>query len=146
MGKRRKARECTLQILFSLEFDDSPFDKILDQYWENKKASKEIENYCRVLVKGVISHEKQINNLIQSVSEHWRISRMAVIDRNVLRIAVFELLYEENLAPAIVINEALEIAKKYSSEESATFVNGILDAISKKSDKKKKLLKEDEHG
>lgn len=146
MGKRRKARENTLQILFQLEFNYPQPEKVLNLFWENRRASKEIKDYSSWLVKGIISHKKEIDNIIQSVSEHWRISRMAVVDRNVLRIAVFELLFEENIASAIIINEAIEIAKKYSSMEAATFVNGILDAIRKEIDTLRTSLKEEENG
>ncbi len=146
MGKRRKARESTLQILFQLEFNDPQPEKVLNLFWESRRASKEIKDYSSWLVKGIISHKKKIDNIIQSVSEHWRISRMAVVDRNVLRIAVFELLFEENIASAIIINEAIEIAKKYSSMEAATFVNGILDAIRKEIDTLRTSLKEEENG
>jgi N utilization substance protein B len=145
MGQRRKAREETLRILFRLEFENTQAEKTLNQYWENKKASEEIKEYSNWLVNGIISNQSKIDNIIQQVSEHWRISRMALVDRNILRMAVFELLYEENIAPAIVINEAIEIAKKYSGDEAATFVNGVLDAIRKSLKDIKKSLKEREH-
>ena len=145
MGQRRKAREETLRILFRLEFESTQVEKTLNQYWENKKASEEIKEYCNWLVNGIISNQPKIDNIIQQVSEHWRISRMAIVDRNILRMAVFELVYEENIAPAIVINEAIEIAKKYSGDEAATFVNGVLDAIRKSLKDIKKSLKEKEH-
>ena len=131
MGKRRKARETTLQILFQLEFNDARPEEVFTSFWKNRKATKEIKEHSRWLVDNITSHRENIDHIIQSVSSNWRISRMAIVDRNILRIAVCELLYEENLAPAIVINEAIEIAKKYSSEEGATFVNGILDAVKK---------------
>lgn len=145
MGRRRKAREDTLRILFRLEFENKQIEKTLDQYWKSKKASEEIKEYSTWLVNGVISDQAKIDNIIQQVSEHWRISRMALIDRNILRMGVFELLYEENIAPAIVINEAIEIAKKYSGEEAATFVNGILDAVRKDLKDIKKSLEEKKH-
>ena len=143
MGKRRKARESTLQILFQLEFDNTQPEKVIDSFWKNRRATKEIKEHCRWLVEGVTSHRENIDRLIQSVSANWRISRMAIVDRNVLRMAVFELLHEESLAPAIVINEAIEIAKKYSSEEGANFVNGILDAVRKEIQKMKNSPKEE---
>jgi N utilization substance protein B len=142
MGKRRKARESALQILFQLEFNDTQVEEIIAQFWKDKKSSKEIREYATWLVKGIITHREEINKLIQSISDHWRLSRMALIDRNILRTAVFELLYEENIAPAVVINEAIEIAKKYSNDEAAAFVNGILDAVRKKLEKGKHSSKE----
>ena len=145
MGRRRKAREETLRILFRLEFENKQIEKTLNQYWESKKTTEEIKEYSTWLVNGIISDQAKIDNIIQKVSEHWRISRMALVDRNILRMAVFELLYEKNIAPAIIINEAIEIAKKYSGDEAATFVNGILDAIRKNLKDIKKSLKEKEH-
>ncbi|MFQ6109061.1 MAG: transcription antitermination factor NusB [Candidatus Aminicenantales bacterium] len=142
MGKRRKARESTLQILFQLEFDNSEPEKAIKQYWKHRVASEQIREYSSWLVKGIISHLEDIDRIIQSVSEHWRLSRMALVDRNILRMAVFELLFEESIAPAIIINEAIEIAKKYSNEEAAVFVNGVLDAVRKKLESEKKSEKE----
>lgn len=133
MGKRRKAREAALQVLFQTEFNDSSVEDILNLFWKNKKADKEIREFSCALVENVLAHKEEIDSAIQSVSEHWRISRMAVIDRCILRMAVSELVFDEDIASAIVINEAIEIAKKYSSKESATFINGILDAVKKKS-------------
>ncbi|MFB0565854.1 MAG: transcription antitermination factor NusB [Candidatus Aminicenantaceae bacterium] len=142
MGRRRKARESALQILFQLEFDDTQVEKTVAQYWRGKRPSEKIKDYSTWLVKGIITHQKKIDSIIQSISDHWRISRMALVDRNILRIAVFELLYEENISPAIIINEAIEIAKKYSSDEAASFVNGVLDAVRKKIRMKEGSLKD----
>ncbi len=146
MGKRRKSREYTLQVLFQIEFNNSKPEKIQEQYWKNKKVPEEIKKYSVWLLNGVISYREKIDDIIQSVSENWRVSRMAVVDRNILRIAVLELFFGENLAPAIVINEAIEIAKKFNSEKSAAFINGILDALRKESDKIKVSLKEEKNG
>lgn len=145
MGRRRKAREGALQILFQLEFDRSPLEAILLQFWEDKKASSETKDFCSQLVQGVYAQRKEIDAEIQSVSENWRISRMALVDRNILRLAAFELLYQKRLAPAIVINEALEISKKYSSDQASNFINGILDALNKKQTRANGLLKDKNH-
>ncbi len=146
MGRRRKAREETLRILYRLEFDNRQPEETLSQYWENKKTNQAAREYSSWLVNGIISHHKKIDTIIQNASEHWRLSRMALIDRNILRMAVFELLYEENIEPAVVINEAIEIAKAYSGDEAATFVNGVLDAIRKNLGNQKKSLKEENDG
>lgn len=132
MGRRRKARESALQILYQLEFDRAEVDEKITQFWKKKRATEDIREYCRWLIEGVLSRLEEIDAAIQSTSEHWRISRMTLIDRNILRLAAFELLAAEALAPAIIINEAIEIAKKYSGPEAAIFVNGILDALRKK--------------
>lgn len=145
MGTRRKARESTLQILFQLEFNDSDAEKAFRLYWKDKKATKEVKDYCKWLIKGVISHRESIDRSIQSISERWRLSRMPVVDRNILRMAVFELLYEEDVAPAIVINEAIEIAKKFSSEQAAAFINGVLDTLRKNANGIKESLRDKEN-
>jgi len=130
------ARESALQILFELEFIDAALEAVINRYWKEKKASAAIKDYANWLVGGIVARKVEIDELIQGHSKHWRISRMAFVDRNILRIAVFELLEEQFMAPAIVINEALEIAKRYSGDESTVFINGVLDAVRKKVDKK----------
>jgi N utilization substance protein B len=129
MGQRRKARECALQILFQFEFNAGDPKALVKVYWEHQKASPEVRQYGTWIVEEIIAHGEDIDRAIQAASKNWRLSRMAVIDRNILRIAVCELLYEKTLAPAIIMNEAIEIAKRYSGEESAVFVNGVLDAV-----------------
>ncbi len=145
MGKRRKARESTLQILFQLEFNDSDAEKAFRQYWKDKKATKDVKDYCRWLIKGITSNQESIDKSIQSVSKRWRLSRMPVVDRNILRMAVFELLYEEDVAPAIVINEAIEISKKFSGEQASMFINGVLDTLRKNADEKQESLRDKEN-
>ncbi len=143
MGRRRRSREYALQILFELEFNpDAPAD-VVRQYWERQKAEPDVRAYTGWIIDRILSGRDEIDRSIQAASKNWRISRMAVVDRNVLRIAVCELLFEPSLVPAIVINEAIEIAKKFSGHEAATFVNGILDAIRK--DMKKRVPAESEN-
>jgi N utilization substance protein B len=132
MGQRRSARESALQVLFELEFHDDGPDAVLGRHWEDKKAVPAVREYAAWLVKGVTARRPEIDDLIQGTSSHWRVARMTPIDRNILRIAAFELLEEKFLAPAIIINEAIEIAKRFSGDESAVFVNGVLDALRKK--------------
>jgi N utilization substance protein B len=132
MGKRRNARESALQILYQLEFDSTEVDRTIDLFWRKKRAPEETKEYSRWLVKSVRFRQDEVDDAIQSVAEHWRIGRMGLIDRNILRLAAIELLEAPQVAPAVVINEAIEIAKKFSGPESATFVNGILDALRKK--------------
>jgi len=141
MGKKRQARESALQILFQLEFNDTQVDSIVSRYWEDRKTSQEVMENTSLLVKGVVSHLEEIDSIIQGSSENWRMSRMVLIDRNILRIAAYELFFGEDLAPAIIMNEAIEIAKKYSGDQSATFINGILDALNKKSNEINTALK-----
>lgn len=129
MGKRRKARESALQILFQLEFNAADPEDLIRGFWEHQKAADDVKEYAVWLVRGIRESQEEVDAAIRAASEHWRIARMAVVDRNILRIAVFEMLRAKTLVPAIVINEAIEIAKRYSGEEASVFINGILDAV-----------------
>jgi N utilization substance protein B len=129
MGKRRKSRECALQILFMMEFNTADPRTLARQYWGYQKTTADVREYGSWLVDRILERREEIDKTIQSASKNWRLTRMGVVDRNILRIAVCELLYEPALVPAIVINEAIEIAKRYGGQESATFVNGLLDAV-----------------
>jgi N utilization substance protein B len=131
MGKRRKARECALQMLFMMEFNAADPRALIRQYWEYQKTTADVREYGSWLVDRIQERREEIDQSIQAASKNWRLTRMGVVDRNILRIAVCELLYEPALVPAIVINEAIEIAKRYGGQESATFVNGLLDAVRK---------------
>lgn len=129
MGPRRKARECALQILFQLEFNAGDPKDLIRVYWQFQKATPQVRAFGTWIVETYLAHRPEIDAAIQAASKNWRLARMAVVDRNILRIAVSELLYEPTLVPAIVMDEAIEIAKRYSGEESAVFVNGVLDAV-----------------
>ncbi|MHB8095858.1 MAG: transcription antitermination factor NusB [Candidatus Aminicenantales bacterium] len=132
MGKRRKARECALQVLFQLEFNAADTAEVVRRYWEYQKTDADVKEYGTWLVEGIRAERDEVDRTIQDASVNWRIARMAVVDRNIIRIAVYEMLRGQTLVPAIIINEAIEIAKKYSGEEAAVFINGVLDAIRKK--------------
>lgn len=146
MGQRRKAREYALQILFQFEFDDAPDEEKIDLFWESRRVSQDVKNYSQRLVSGVLTHKAEIDEIIQSVSAHWRLSRMPVVDRNILRTAVFEMAFEKENVPAVVINEAIEVAKKYGSETTGSFINGVLDAILKKIGYSGEKAEEKKHG
>ena len=133
---RRESREAALQILFQLEFSESSEVPDLNQFWKNKKNQDSA--YAQQLVHGVMAHKEEIDGLIQSHSQNWRVSRMLLIDRNIMRLAVYELFFEQDMAVAVVINEAVELAKKFGSSESARFINGVLDALSKNPKARKK--------
>jgi N utilization substance protein B len=137
MGKRRVARERALQVLFELEFNDSGPEAVLARHFRENPSTAEIEEFASRLVRGVDSRRDEIDELVQGMSKHWRIPRMGFVDRNVLRIAVFELLDDRFLAPPVVINEAIEIVKRFSGDESAVFVNGVLDAVRKTLEERK---------
>ncbi len=130
MGARRRARECALQMLFSYDVARPSIEELLETYWEEMaEASEEVRVFANELAVGTISHLNEIDERIRLRTEHWRIPRMAIVDRNLLRMAVFEFIYQPNTPKTVAINEALEIARRFSTNEATQFINGILDAI-----------------
>jgi len=115
-----------------LEFAEGEPEVVISDYWKNQKQPNEVKEYAEWLVRGIYEHLAEVDQKIQEASRNWRLERMANVDRNVLRLAVFEMLFEKNLVPPIIINEAIEIAKKYSGKEAGVFVNGILDGVYKR--------------
>jgi len=132
VGTRRAARESALRILYEIEFNDAGAEVALARESAGEAPGRKSLEYAGWLVRGVSGRRGEIDGLIESTSAHWRIPRMAPIDRNILRMAVFEMLEEPFLAPAIIINEAIEIARRFSGDAAAQFVNGVLDAVRKK--------------
>lgn len=133
MGVRRKSRELALQILFQSEFEkDLNCEQSLALYRESFDSSPELWDYAKNLVKGVFENRERVDSAIQAHSSHWKVDRMSIVDRNILRLAVFEILFFPTEVPRnVAINEAIEVAKKFGSTESSGFVNGILDNISR---------------
>jgi transcription antitermination protein NusB len=131
MGARRKARICALQMLFQYDISRPRVDELASIYWAafGEDLGDVAQDFSNKLALGTISHLDQIDDLIKRRAEHWRISRMAVVDRNILRLAIYEFLYESDTPKTVVINEALEIARRFSTFEATQFINGILDAI-----------------
>ncbi len=134
LGLRRQAREVALQALFQLEYSpDDTFDRTIDTFQGNFRAPQDVWQYASSLLSGIHSHHNEIDSLIESQSAHWRLNRMAMVDRNLLRIAVFEIHFSRGeVPPKVAINEAIEISKKYGNTDSASFVNGLLDQIAKR--------------
>lgn len=129
MGQRRRARECALQMLFQIDLTNAQPAEVFSEFWEDQSPAPELRAFAERLVEGVRREREQLDRLIADASEHWRLERMAVVDRNVLRIAVYELLFDPDTPAAVVLDEAIEVARKYGSEESAAFINGVLDAV-----------------
>jgi len=131
MGSRRKARECALQMLFAADVAGTRGDQLARMFW-SELADGELEpdaqEFATKLAMGAIAHLDEVDEKIKSRAEHWRISRMALVDRNLLRLAVYEFLHEPT-PRTVIINEALEIARRFSTWEATQFINGILDAI-----------------
>ena len=136
---RRKAREYALQILYALDLNPAPAADFLKVFWEMNETKEEISEYTSRLVKGTLAQQEKIDGLISAHSSHWKIDRMPATDRNILRIGTYELLEEQTVPPKAVINEAIEIAKKFGTTDSATFINGVLDSIHQE------LLKASQH-
>jgi N utilization substance protein B len=131
MGSRRKARECALQMLFAADVAEMPADEVVRSYWaELGETDLDVtaREFATRLAARTLSNLELLDERIRSRAEHWRISRMAVVDRNILRLAVYEFLYEPT-PRTVAINEALEIARRFSTYEATQFINGILDAI-----------------
>ena len=128
--KRTQAREYALQILYQLEMNPQPAEELLALFWrEHSHANDEIREYTERLVRGTIEHLREIDEVLGRYTENWQIDRMAAIDRNIMRFATYELLFLADIPPKVTINEAVNIAKKFSQEESGKFVNGVLDKI-----------------
>ena len=130
MRKRTQARECALQLLYKQELNPETIETLLNSFWENYPASPDVQEYAERLIRGTLQNLAEIDAILTKYAEHWEIHRMASVDRNILRFATYELLYLEDIPPKVAINEAVDIAKKFSQEESGKFVNGILDKIS----------------
>lgn len=130
-GTRRKARESALQMMFSADVINADSETLTADYWRelgDEDADQKTQQFANNLVSGALANIETIDDRIRTRAEHWRIERMAIVDRNVLRLAVYEFLFEDT-PHTVVINEALEIARRFSTFEATQFINGILDAI-----------------
>jgi len=130
VGSRTKARECALQALYQLDLSGGdPREAVRGVLAHFEEADEATERFADELVRGVQSERPQIDALIQTSSTHWKLERMARVDRNILRLAVYEILRRAEVPVRVTLNEAIELGKKYGSEESSAFVNGVLDRI-----------------
>ena len=130
MGKRRRSRELAIQVLFHLEFSkkDDPV-AAFDLICNNFGISKDIEVFSKELFLGVCVYIKELDELISKALQNWRLERIGRVDHSILRIAVYELLYRSDIPPKVSINEAVDLGKKFGTEESGAFINGVLDTI-----------------
>ena len=133
MGKRRTARELALKFLYQTEFNSNSPDSELNSFCDRANVSEEVQNFTQTLIKNILFHKKEVDELLQKISANWAPDRMAVIDKNILRLGICELLFDSTTPPKVAINEAVEIAKKFGTEESPDFINGILDKVYKDS-------------
>jgi N utilization substance protein B len=130
MGRRRRARELALQLLYQLDLGgERDAETTIDEFWGQQTVPEDVRVFADNLVRGTKAHQPKIDELLGRFAEHWELDRMAVVDRNVLRVGVFELLWGHEVPPKVAINEALEIARKFSTEDSIRFINGLLDRV-----------------
>ncbi len=141
MGTRRQARELAMQALFYMDMQDNASLPMLESFCDNFCPPKKARPFFLVLVNGVLETISEIDALIERFSKNWKINRMSSVDRNVMRIAVYELLYCEDIPPKVSINEAVDVGKKFGTEESGAFINGIMDSIRDALDKEGILKK-----
>ncbi|MDP3937824.1 MAG: transcription antitermination factor NusB [Deltaproteobacteria bacterium] len=131
MGKRRSGRELALQMLYGIDVSSEPpdeaLDEALDRHGRSFKAPPDVAGFARSLVVGVTENREALDAVISEASEHWRLDRMSLVDRNILRMAIFEMTHMPEMSPSMAMNEAIEIAKSYGTEASPAFINGILD-------------------
>lgn len=143
MGNRRKSRELAMQALFYMDMNRNDSNELLERFCLNFTSSKKARPFFLKLVKGVIHAKLDIDSIIETFSDNWKINRMACVDRNIIRIAVYELLYCQDIPSKVSINEAIDVGKKFGTEESGAFINGILDSIRIALEKKEIKVKVD---
>ena len=129
MRKRTQAREYALQILYQVDITHDPVDSVLGRFWQDIEHDPEVHDFATQLVRNTWGNLGRVDPVIAKYSEHWDIKRMAAIDRCILRLASYEILYRKDIPPKVTINEALELAHKYSTPDSGRFINGILDKL-----------------
>jgi len=127
MSTRHEARQWAIQLLFQRDFNRDELADALAEFWRERKASARARVFTELLVQGVEQRREELDGLLQRYAENWNVRRMGAVDRNVLRAALYEMLYCPDIPPVVTINEAVEIAKEFSGVESGKFVNGILD-------------------
>ncbi len=129
MGSRRRARELAIKVLFHLEFTPGTPEDVFQLICENFGATKSIRSFSKELVLGVCAKREELDQLISGASEHWRLERMSRVDKTILRLGAFEILVMKDIPPKVSIDEAVELGKTYGTEDSGSFINGVLDNI-----------------
>ena len=143
MGNRRKSRELAMQVLFYMDMSQGDPKELLERFCNNFTPSKQVLPFFLKLVKGVMQAGPEIDAIIERFSANWKLSRMSCVDRNVMRIAVYELLCCHDIPSKVSINEAIDVGKKFGTDESGAFINGILDSIRIALEKKEINIKVD---
>ncbi len=132
---RRETREWIVQFLFQLDFNPEPIDIALQDFWEEKTPNEREKTYAEEIIKGVVQRKDELDKKLSEYATRWNSERMGSVDRTVMRVALFEMLYREDVPPVVSINEAVHFAKDFSSFQSGRFVNGVLDRIRKELDR-----------
>ena len=131
MSSRRQSRIFAMQILYQIQLTAAPVPIVMERFWQSQNTSAELRPFTLELVEGTTAHLEAIDTLLQDTSKNWKLHRMPVVDLSILRCATYEILYLDDIDPATSINEAIEIAKSYSTPDSSKFINGVLDNIRK---------------
>jgi transcription antitermination protein NusB len=129
MGARHSGREAALQMLFQMEASGASVDRVVELFWRNFEADPEGRSYADEVVRGIADALDKVDKRITQASAHWRLERMARVDRNVLRLGAWELENKLDVPRAVILDEAVELAKSYGTEDSSSFVNGVLDKV-----------------
>jgi len=129
MTIRRRARELAVQFLYSFQVNPGELEERLADFWKRRKVDRKVKEFADSLVRGTLAQKERIDGMISNQVINWDISRIALVDRNILRLAVYELAFRDDIPPIVSINEAVDIAKKFGTPESGKFVNGILDNL-----------------
>ena len=129
MGKRTKARECAFQMLYQWDITRAPIDEVSRSYWQVRTTTDETRARAETLARGAQREVETLDAAIAAAATNWRFDRIAAVDKNILRIAAYELLKEPETPPSVIIDEAVEMAKRFSEADAPKFVNGVLDAV-----------------
>ncbi|HED65596.1 MAG TPA: transcription antitermination factor NusB [Planctomycetes bacterium] len=132
MNKRTRARELALKFLYQIDLRGPDLVAEAAEFFREEEGDKDAREFALHLVRGTVEHQVEIDGVIREVARNWEIERMAVIDRNVLRMATYEILHRKDIPPKVSINEAIELGKRYSTQNSGGFINGVLDKIKDK--------------
>lgn len=132
MGARRKARELALQMLYQHDLSGNSPEAIVSTFEDLQKSKTNTREFATKIFKGTLEHLEKIDEMIVAQADNWRLSRMAVVDRNIIRMSIYEFLHEHDTPKLVIIDEAIEIAKKFGTQKSSQFINGILDGILKR--------------
>jgi N utilization substance protein B len=132
MGRRTKARECALQMLYQWDMANEPMGRVIESFWKVRTTTESTRAMAERLAQGASKEAPEIDRTITEASTNWRFERIAAVDKNILRLAVYELMRDVETPAAVVLDEAIDLAKRFGEKDSAPFVNGVLDAINRK--------------